>query len=204
MDGQQYLNQITPTAQKDNGILGIFKSKIGILLIAGVILTLAIIIIGSAMKPQTTTPADAKTQTFTLKNQFDVISNSFSTHQKNLHSPTLRSISAEVSRILSDSNKKFTDQITTELTYTAASITDDIVAVNKSYYATLDSALFAEVGGPSYDRAFARKMAMALKRFLDAELSIYNLSQSDDLKNILSSSYNSLSPLYVQLNNYSE
>ena len=67
MDGQQYLNQITPTAQKDNGIVGIFKSKIGILLIAGVILTLAIIIIGSAMKPQTTTPADAKTQPSPLK-----------------------------------------------------------------------------------------------------------------------------------------
>ena len=149
--------------------------------------------------------ADLQTRGINLKLHLDNTADVISTYQKSVKSSVLRSSSASLYSVLSNTSRELSDYLTqTYSSYKAGSEKKELKNAAELQKNELDSDLFeAKING-ILDRIYAHKMAYEISLFMTEESSIYNSTGSDTLKGILETSYDSLEKLYDAFNEFSE
>ena len=171
----------------------IFKVVVG-----GILAFIVIMIIGSVITGGKTS---LKKQTISLKLHVENTMNVVSEYQTNLKSSDLRSSSASLSGILSNTNRKLAEYIEGKYSDKDSKDLEEEATAHKD---ELENDLFeAKING-ILDRIFAHKMALEVSLIITEETSIYDASKDENLKSILESSYNSLNNLYNNFNDFSE
>ena len=198
MDNQEYLKQISQTVRPEKKSREWMSSPILKVAVGGILAFIVIMVIGSVITGGKTS---LKEQTISLKLHIENTMNVVSEYQTNLKSSNLRSSSASLSGVLSDTNRKLTEYI--ENKYSDKD-TEDLEEEATAHKDELKNDLFeAKING-ILDRIFAHKMALEISLITAEESSIYDASKDENLQSILEGSYNSLNNLYNNFNDFSE
>ena len=198
MDNTEYLKQISQTVRPEKKSRGWMSSPIFKVVVGGILAFIVIMIIGSVITGGKTS---LKEQTISLKLHVENTMNVVSEYQTNLKSSDLRSSSASLSGILSNTNRKLTEYIEGKYSDKDSKDLEEEATTHKD---ELENDLFeAKING-ILDRIFAHKMALEVYLIIAEETSIYDASKDENLKSILESSYNSLNNLYNNFNDFSE
>lgn len=204
MDGQEYLNQISaaarPAKAPKTGISKIISSvyfKLGVGALAALIV---IMIIGSAI---TGGRASLQDQSIALKLHIDRTMKVISDYQSSVKSSNLRSSSASLYSVLSNTDTNLTTFLTNTYNYKESSVDKDVIAEADLEQEALYNDLFeAKING-TLDRIYAHKMAYEISMISAKEVTIINGTKDEGLKAALMSSYNSLNNLYEQFSDFS-
>ena len=209
MDKQEYLNQISESnrpVKNRNGILGkLFSSKffwLGFIAVVGFIL---IAILGSILKGSNgSVKADSYALQIRISNTMEIIDS----YQKLVKSSVLRSDSASLNSVLSNTNIDLDNYLNEKYSLKRDEITkmlgSKVVDGLDQEKQGLEEELFnAKING-NLDRIYAHKMAYEISVIMNDESKIYNSNSDDALKNIMVTSYNSLENLYNKISNFSE
>ena len=203
MDGQEYLNQISMQNRpvKKSGVSKLLSSKIFLVSMIGVVLLILIIIVGSILGGG---KGGDKNLSFALKLHLDNTEEVIQDYQPNVKSSDLRSSSASLYSVLSNTNRELTDYITEKYNYKESDVSESIVSDAELARDELETGLFnAKIGG-TLDRTYALKMAYEISLIKSEEAKIINSTKNSDLAGILTTSYNSLENLYNKFNDFSE
>lgn len=200
MDGQEYLNQISASVRPVKKPRDSFVSSPIFKIIAGAVAAfIAIAIVGAILSSGR---AGAKDQAISLKLNIDSTLSVISEYQPSVKSSDLRSSSASLYSVLSNTSRDLTTFITENYNYSAKKddkkFADDVALESDE----LDSALFqAKING-ILDQVYANKMAYVISLMTTKETTLYNATSNAELQEILSSSYNSLDNLYSKFNDF--
>lgn len=201
MDGQNYLNKISQEARPVKKSGGFMKSPLFFGLIGAVVAMILIIVIGSSLGGGET----INEQSISLKYYIDGVTEVIDEYQDYVKSPKLRSSSASLGSILSNTSKDLTNFLTD--TY---GFKDDSKSYPKlretaelSRDALMDDLFNAKIGG-TLDRIYAHKMAYEIELIMEEESDIYDKTPNETLKSLLETSYNSLENLYKDFDDFSE
>lgn len=203
MDGQEYLNQISMQNRpvKKSGVSKLLSSKIFLVSMIGVVLLILIIIVGSILGGG---KGGDKNLSFALKLHLENTEEVIQDYQPNVKSSDLRSSSASLYSVLSNTNRELTDYITEKYNYKESDVSESIVSDAELARDELETGLFnAKIGG-TLDRTYALKMAYEISLIKSEEAKIINSTKNSDLAGILTTSYNSLENLYNKFNDFSE
>jgi hypothetical protein len=202
MDRQEYLNQISTTNQPTKSPKsGIFASKFFWVGVIGVAAFILIMIIGSALGGGGTS---AKDKLYALILHINNTSELIGEYQSNVKSSELRSHSASLSSILANTNKGLNDYATSKYNFKEKDIPKKITEEETTAKDELQSELFeAKING-ILDRVYAHKMAYEISLITTRESQLLKSANNDDLKEALTTSYNSLNNLYSKFNDFSE
>lgn len=203
MEGQEYLNQISMQnrPQKQSKMGKIFSSKVFMVSIIGVILLVVIMIVGAILGGSRT---NEKELAYKLKLHIDNTSAVISEYQPSVNSSDLRSNSASLLSILANTNRDLTAYLTDAYSYKSGSEGETLINDAKLNADGLRAVLFnAKING-ILDRIYASQVAYEVSLIMNEESKIYNKTNNDNLKNILSSSYSSLENLYNAFKSFSE
>ena len=202
MDGTEYLEQISSTVRPDKKPkFNFMSSLIFKLAIGAVIVFIALAIIGGILSGG---KADIKEQTISLNLHISNTLSTISEYKSNLKSSDLRSSSASLYSVLSNTNRDLDEYISKKYSVKSGSEGKKLKDEAKLHNDELVNSLFeAKITG-TLDRIFAHKMAYEISLITTKETSIYNASGDGTLKTILESSYNSLENLYDRFNDFSE
>ncbi len=200
MDGQDYLNQISASVRPEKkSKLSFLNSKIFKIAAGAIVAFIVIVVIGNIIGGGKTSVKD---QTISLKLNIDSTLEVISTYQPNVKSSTLRSNSASLYSILSNTSRELTTFVTDKYDYNAKK--DDkkfaeAVALERD---GLESDLFeAKINGV-LDQIYASKMAYTISLICSKEANLIDTTSNEELKSILSSSSNSLNTLYDQFSDF--
>lgn len=200
MDGQDYLNQISAQARPEKkSKLNFMNSPIFKVSIGGIIALILIVIIGSIL---TSSSGGIKSRSISLKYHIDNTLNIISTYQPDIKSSNLRSSSASLYSVLSNTSRELTDYLIGNFNYADGSETYQTDFENASMNsAILESDLFnAKING-ILDKVYASKMAYEISSIMSEENTIYDSTDDAYFQSILSASYQSLETLYPNFNN---
>lgn len=203
MDGQEYLNQISAQNRpvKSSGISSILSSKFFLLGVVGVVLLIFVLMIGVMLSGG---KGGEKNLSIALKLHLDNTTEIIEDYQKIVKSSELRSSSASLYSILTSTDSELADYINTKYSSKEKDLDKKIANNAQMARDELENDLFkAKIGG-TLDRTYALKMAYEISLIQSEELKIMNISKSDDLKGILTKSYDSLKNLYSKFNDFSE
>ena len=202
MEGQEYLNQISASNRPEKkSMKGIFSSKFFIVGMIGVVGLILILILGAILSGG---KEDTKTSAYELKLHLDNVAEVVSSYQPNIKSSDLRSSSASLYSILTNTSRDLTDYLTEEYNFKEKDIEQKIITNATEAKEQLEAELFrAKING-ILDRIYAHKMAYELSVLMSEEAKIIDMSKNDNLKEFLTSSYNSLGNLYTNFNDFSE
>ena len=182
MDKQEYLNEISastrPVAPPKKSI---FSSKILWVILAGVVAFVILAIIGALISGS---GSSVKDRLYALITRIDNTSAVIDEYRSDIKSSSLRSDTASLSTILSNTSKSLTDYAT----LAKDALTDELFK--------------AKING-LLDDTFAHKMAYEVSIIMTREAQLMK-STSDDLYSILDGSYQSLDILYHKFDNFSE
>lgn len=169
--------------------------KIGLIGIVGLII---IIIVGAILKGS---GDKVVKRSIALKWHLENTAAVISDYQKNVKSSDLRSSSASLYSILTNTDREITDFFSTK---GIEQNDKDIIAQANLEKDGLETDLFeAKING-ILDRVYALKMAYEISTLMTEETDIYHAASDDNLKKILESSYSSLDTLYGKFNSFSE
>ena len=202
MDGQEYLNQITaaarPMKKSRSGILGSPIFKVAII---GVVLFILIVIIGSFLGGSQT---GGKNQAISLKLHIDKTLAVISKYQPSVKSSTLRSSSASLYSVLSNTSRDLTNVMTSIYKdYKPGKEDPKLINTADLEQDALDSSLSdAKINGV-LDKVYANKMAYEISLIATMEANLYDSTNNEALMDILSTSYDSLNNLYASFNDFS-
>lgn len=206
MDGQEYLNQISasvrPVKQKKGvgGFLGIFSSiyfKLGML---ALVILIIVAIIGSVLGSLPTTEEKAIDLKLRIDNTSDVIAK----YQPDIKSSLLRSLSASLKGVLTNTSTQLNNYMVQTYEYSEANIKEtakEAAELNKD--SLINEFFEAKING-LLDRVYAHKMTLEVYSIMSDESSIFTATSDETLKSLLSNSYDSLNNLYKELNDFSE
>ena len=167
----------------------------------GIIAFVMIVVLGSILGGN---KGDLKNSTIALKLHLDNTSEIVSKYQKSIKSSDLRSSSASVYSVLTNTSREVTDYLTAKYSYKSGSGDKKIIEETTLNKDELDTDLTdAKING-TLDRIFALKMKYEISLLMAEETNIYNTTGDATLKNIMNSSYDSLETLYNKLNDFSE
>lgn len=204
MDKQEYLNQISAQHQpapKNNLFQKILHSKflwIGLGCVAALIV---IMLIGSALSSGKVSVKDRLSELILHINNVNA---TISEYQPNIKSSDLRSYSASLSSILSNTSSDLTTYATEKYNFKEKNIDKQIVADETNANTELNQELFeAKING-ILDRIYAHKMAYEINLITVNEQQILSASSNEDLASILTSSYDSLMNLEPKFDQFSE
>ena len=203
MESQEYLNQISAKvapAKPKSGISGILSSKITWLIVGAIVLFILFAIIGAVLGA---TKGNLKKDAIELQLQLDSLSEVISEYQPKVKSSQLRSNSASLSTVITNTNSKLMDYLTEAYEYKKNSNKDLAEQIKTEQDALLNELFEAKITGV-LDRIYAHKMAFEITKLMNEEAKIHNEARDDVLKGILDESYNSLETLYDNFNNFSE
>ena len=204
MDSQDYLDQISraarPPKQKKGGISDILSSKWTKLGAAALVLLIYIVILGSILGGKET----LEEKCTNLKLRLDGTVEAISEYQGNIKSSTLRSLSASLKGVFTNTSSGLNTYMAQQYGYEAGREKDAVKEAAALTRDELMNELFeAKING-LLDRVFAHKMALEIYSVMSDEAGIANSSSDEALKSVLSSSYDSLNNLYPQFNDFSE
>ena len=202
MDGQDYLNQISaenrPVKKSKSGI---FSSKIFMAIMIGVIALVFIIIVGSIIGNG---KSSEKELSYALKLHIDNTSKVISEYQPEVKSSDLRSHSASLNGVLSNTTRELTDYLTSKYDFKEKDVPQKLVDEAQLEMDGLEADLFeAKING-ILDRIYAHKMAYEISMLMSEENKLLNSTGDEAFQNILSTSYSSLENLYSKFNDFSE
>ena len=202
MDRQEYLNQISvanrPVKEPKNGI---FASKFFWVGIIGLAAFILIMILGAIISG---TKGNEKERIFSLILHLDNTSEVIEQYQSSVKSSDLRSYSASLKGILSNTSKELTTYAEEKYDFKAKDVSGKISEEETLSKDGLENELFeAKINGV-LDRIYAHKMAYEISLITNRESQIFKSSSNENLKNILETSYNSLNNLYDGFNDFTE
>lgn len=202
MEGQEYLDQISatnrPVAKKKGGL---FSSKFFMVGMIGLVILVVIVVFGMILGSG---KGGEKELSFALKLHLDNTAEIINEYQSSVRSSDLRSNSASLYGILTNTNKDLTEYITGKYKFKEKDINKNILSEANLAKDALNTELFnAKING-ILDRIYAHKMAYEISLIMAEEAKIINSTKSDSLKEALTSSYNSLENLYNKFSDYSE
>ena len=141
---------------------------------------------------------------FRLQLHLDSTSEIISKYQPSVKSSELRSNSASLAGIITNTSGKLTNYLSEKYDYKKNSVDKNLTEEVKTEQDALDEELFkAKINGV-LDRMYAHKMAYEIMMLKSEESQLSNSSKDDALKEILSESYDSLENLYNRFNDFSE
>ncbi len=204
MDNKDYLEQISakpPAPKKGLGVGGLLHSKFAIFGIVALVLFVLFAIIGALLGSN-----KGGVENLAIKLQLHVRNTAevISTYQPNIKSTGLRSNSASLSTVLTNTNVQLTNYITEQYKVKDKDVNKNITEQAQTEKDALNSDLFeAKING-ILDRVYAHKMAYEISKLMTEENELYDKAKDDTLKSILSDSYDSLENLYNGFNDFSE
>ena len=204
MDSQDYLDQIAASARPmkpaKRGIGGFFSSKWFKWGMVALALLMVIIIFGSMLGNRTTLEQRCTEMKLHIDNTSEVISE----YQPLVKSSLLRSLSASLKGILANTSSQLNSYMVAAYNYNQDKVKEALVEEAQLARDELANDLFeAKING-LLDRVYAHKMANEIYLIMSDESGIANDSDDEDLKSLLSASYDSLNNLYTQFNDFSE
>ncbi|MDO4611917.1 MAG: hypothetical protein Q4B29_00420 [Candidatus Saccharibacteria bacterium] len=202
MENLDYLNQISgdvrPTKSGKPGFMSSPFFKLGV---GGLIALILILILGAILNAGS---GGVKEQSFWLELRLSNTLEVVSTYQANVKSSDLRSSSASLYGILSNTERELNEYLAKKYNYTEKSVDKKMVEEATLEKDGLSSELFeAKING-NLDRIYAHKMAYEISLISSKESSIYGSTKDEELKGILETSFNSLNNLYEKFNSFSE
>ena len=139
-----------------------------------------------------------------LKLHADSIVSVIGTYQPNVKSSNLRSSSASLKSVLSNTSVKLDGYMATKYGKSDSKSDKNLAEQAKTEEDALLAELFeAKING-ILDRIYAHKMAYEITKVMNEESQVYNSTSDDTLKEIVTESYNSLENLYNEFNDFSE
>lgn len=202
MDGQNYLNQISASVRPEKKLkLGFLKSPLFIVAAIGVVGIIIAIIIGAAIGGGKT---GIKTESISLKYHIDDTMKVIDAYQPNVKSSDLRSNSASLQSVLSNTSRDLTNYLVDAYAYNENDKDNqDLAAAAKLHQDDLTNELFeAKITGV-LDRVYAMKMAYEISLITAKESELYSATSDQTFKDLLVKSYNSLNNLYNKFNDFS-
>ena len=203
MEGQEYLNQLAASTRpmKKSKVSSILSSKLFIFGIIALAILIVTIIIGSILSGN---KSDEKTLGIALKLHVDNTSSIVQTYQTNIKSSDLRSSSASLNSILSNTSRELTEYLTEVHSIDEKKVEEKVLAQAEEARDALDAELFeAKING-ILDRIFAHKMTYEISVLMSEEARLINSTKNDGLTELLKTSYDSLETLYEKFNEFSE
>lgn len=202
MDGQEYLNQISaenrPIEKKGSKS---FSSRLLLIGVASLILLVIIIIMGSMLKAN---KGSEKTLSYSLLLHINNTADIVHTYQPEIKSSNLRSNSASLYGVLTNTSRSLTDYMTEKYDYNEKKIDENLAEEATLNKDGLESDLFeAKING-TLDRIFAHKMAYEISILTSEEAKILGTTGDSKLKEVLTTSQNGLDVLYEKFNSFSE
>lgn len=205
MENQEYLDQISaqnvPRKKGNQGAGKFLSSKMMIFIGVGVGLFILLAIIGGALSSGKGGMQKNLTQ---LKLHLDSVVNVINSYQPNVKSSNLRSSSASLKNVLSNTSVKLDGYMTEKYGKDSNKAAKNLTEQAKTEEDALLAELFdAKING-ILDRIYAHKMAYEISKITSEEGRVYNSASDDTLKEIVGESYNSLENLYNEFNDFSE
>lgn len=177
------------------------NSRFFIVGMAGLIALIIIIIIGSILSNRNNSE---KNLNFALKLRLDNTAAIISDYQPKVKSSDLRSSSASLASVLSNTSRDLTDYLTAKYEYKDSDINKNLTEEANLSKDELEADLFeAKING-NLDRIYAHKMAYEVSLIMSQENRLINMTKNEALKELLTSSYKSLENLYENFNSFSE
>ena len=199
MDGQDYLNQISASVRPEKkSKLSFLNSKVSKLVLGAVALFILIAVVGGILGGG---KGGAKDQAVSLKLSIDSALKVIEKFQPSVKSSVLRSSSASLYSVLSNTTRDLTTYVTSVYKYTPKD--DDKKFANAIALERdgLESALFeAKING-ILDQVYANKMAYTISLIYSKETNL-NKVAGENLKKILDPSISSLETLYNEFDNF--
>lgn len=204
MDSQDYLDQISKSARpikpKKGGIGGFLSSKWFKWGLVALALLIVVILFGSMLGGKET----VEEKCTNLKLHLDGTSEAINEYQPKVKSSLLRSLSASLNGIFSNTSSQLGIYMTNTFGYDESRVKEAVKQDAEMKRDELMNELFeAKING-LLDRVFAHKMALEIFSVMSDEAGIINASSDEALKNLLTTSYDSLNNLYTQFNDFSE
>ncbi len=205
MDGQEYLNQISAgssSSRRASGSLPSWMSSIYFKVIAGgVLLLIIIMIIGAALGSGRTSTED---KCYSLLLRVNGTVEMIEEYQSSVKSSDLRSSSASLSGILSNTSRDLESYVVDKYNYKEKNVSTKISTAAEEEETELNNDLFeAKING-ILDRIYAHKMAYMISLIMSDEASINKATNDSDLSSIITTSYTSLENLYDKFDSFSE
>lgn len=203
MDGQEYLNQISGVTggARNGGRPAWLSSPIFKVLVIGVVGVILMMIVGAILG----NGGDSfKDRCFGLKLKLDRTISAITDYQTEVKSSELRSYSASLSGVLSNTNREFENYLVEKYKYKEKSVAKNITAKADEDFEELSTELFTAKINGNLDRIFAIKMSYEISLIMAEESSIYVATNNEDLKKMMQTSHESLSNLYENFNGFSE
>lgn len=199
MDSQSYLNEISATVRPQKQSNGFLKSKF---FLVGAVAVGALILMAILGAVLSNGKSSLKDQLFTLEKRLTNLTATINTYQPNVKSSDLRSSSASLKGVLSNTQNGVSTYITTK--YEGKKPEKKLEESEQTHIDELNDELFqAKING-ILDRIYAHKMAYEISLLMSMEDKIYNASNDQELHSILDTSYDSMQNLYDKFGNYSE
>lgn len=146
--------------------------------------------------------AGVKEQTYNLRLRLDGLSDVISEYQPYVKSSDLRSSSASLSGIISNTSRDLEKYI--EDTYGSEKPKEKAEKEEEERSEALKNDLFeAKING-ILDRIYAHKMDYEISLLLQMENKLYNAVSNETLKDIVGTSYNSLGNIQEKFSGFSE
>ncbi len=203
MDKQEYLNEISSDIghlQSSNNKT-FLSSKIFLISIIGIAGFILIAITGAIIGGST---ISLKDRIATLILHIDNTTEIIEKYQSNLKSSDLRSYSSSLRGIFQNTSRNLTEYSSSKYNFKPKEIKKSIQEEETSVKDALDSDLFkAKING-RLDRIYADKMAYEISFVLSHENQILKNASDSSLKDIVTTSRESLSVLYDNFNNFSD
>ncbi len=202
MDRQDYLNQISAkNLPAKGGKLKVLSSKFFWVGVIGIGALILIIVMGALIGGGKTSGKD---QLYSLILHINNTSELVETYQPDVKSSSLRSHSASLYSVLSNTSKELTEFAEEKYNFKEKDIKENLVEEETTAKDGLEAELFeAKING-ILDRIYAHKMAYEISLITNREAQIMKSINNDVLDEILTTSYNSLDTLYDRFDNFSE
>lgn len=202
MEGQEYLNQISALNRPTKKSMPKFlSSKLFIFGAAALTLAILIMIVGSILSSGKTSEKDS---TYALKLHLDNTAAVIKSYQSSVKSSTLRSNSASLYSILTNTSRDLDNYLTEKYSFKEKDADKKISEQATLEKDGLESELFnAKING-ILDRIYAHKITYEISTLMSEESNLFKKSGNESLKNILNTSYQSLENLYKSFSEYSE
>ena len=202
MEGQEYLNQISAEVRPEKKAKNnLFSSKFFIVGLVGIVGLFVFLIIGSIIGGSKGSEKDLAIK---LMLHLDNTSGLIQEYQPNVKSSVLRSNSASLYSVLSNTSSELSGYLTNKYNLKNKDINKDFTNAANLARDGLEAELFeAKING-ILDRIYAHKMSYEISLIMSEEAKIINMADNTTLKESLTASYNSLNNLYDPFNDFSE
>ena len=204
MESQEYLNQLSakvrPEKVSKGGLSFLNSIYVKIILGAGVALVL-LAVLGSLIGG---TRVDESTKVLSLSARITNTESVIKAYQPNVKSSDLRSNTASLASVLANTSRELTAYASTLSKSKDKNVQKKIEAQAATDKEELETELFSAKINGILDRIFAHKMAYEISVIATREKEIINSTGKAELKEILTTSYESLANLYDKFNDFSE